>query len=146
MFPGIRISAGNLYDFFPKALSMRSLPLYLYIINYGRREKYEKLKKFGDRLSDMKDIAEWDRIKSLLSDFYKNDMEKGGRLNFDSVFIMKIMFLQSLYGLVDETMEIGLYSNIRFMNFFDYPESVPDARIIWLFRERIANNHKDEEI
>lgn len=43
-------------------------------------------------------------------------------------------------------MEIELYSNIRFINFLDYPESVPDARTIWLFRERIANNHKDKEI
>jgi len=51
--------------------------------------------------------------------------------------MVKIMFLQSLYGLVDEAMEIELYSNIRFMNFLDYPESVPDARTIWLFRERI---------
>ncbi len=56
------------------------------------------------------------------------------------------MFLPSLYSLVDEAMEIQLYSNIRFMNFLDYPESVSDARTIWLFRERIADNHKDKEI
>ena len=43
-------------------------------------------------------------------------------------------------------MEIELYSNIRFINFLDYPESMPDARTIWLFRERIADNHKDKEI
>ena len=41
------------------------------IMNYGLREKYEQLKKFGDRLSDMKDIIDWDRIKPLLSDLYK---------------------------------------------------------------------------
>jgi IS5 family transposase len=85
------------------------------------------LKKFGDRLSDMKDIIQWDRIKPLLSDLYNNDTEKGGKPNFDPVFMVKIMFLQSLYGLVDEAMEIELYSNIRFMNFLDYPESVPDV-------------------
>jgi len=104
------------------------------------------LKKFGDRLSDMKDIIQWDRIKPLLSDLYNNDIEKGGRPNFDPVFMVNIMFLQSLYGLVDEAMEIELYSNIRFMNSLDYPESVPDARTIWLFRERIANSHKDKKI
>ena len=49
------------------------------IMNYGLREKYEQLKKFGDRLSDMKDIIDWDRIKPLLSDLYRNDTEKGGR-------------------------------------------------------------------
>ena len=46
----------------------------------------------------MKDIIDWDRIKPLLSDLYKNDTEKGGRPNFDPVFMVKIMFLQSLYG------------------------------------------------
>ena len=43
-------------------------------------------------------------------------------------------------------METERYSNIRFINNLDYPESVPDARTIWLFRERIANNYKDKEI
>ena len=47
--------------------------------------------------------------------------------------------------LVNEAIEIELYSNIRFVNFLDYPESVPDARTICLFRERIAGNHKDKE-
>ena len=94
----------------------------------------------------MKDIINWDRIKPLLSDLYKNDTEKGGRPNFDPVFMIKIMFLQSLYGFVDKAMEIELYTNIRFMNFLDYPESVPNARTIRLFREMIANNHKDREI
>jgi len=116
------------------------------IMNYGLREKYEQLKKFGDRLLGMKDIIDWSRIKPLLSDLYKNDMEKGGRTNFDHVFMIKIMFLQSLYGLVDEAMEIELYSTIRFMDFLDYAESVLDARTIWLFRKRIADNHKDKEI
>ena len=43
-------------------------------------------------------------------------------------------------------MEIELLSNIRFTNFLNYPEIVQDARTIWLFRERIVNNHKDKEI
>ena len=49
------------------------------IMNYGLREKYEQLKKFGDRLSDMNDTIDWDRIKPLLSDLYKKDTEKGGQ-------------------------------------------------------------------
>ena len=53
------------------------------IINYSLREKYDHLKKFCDRLPNMKDIIEWDRIKPLLSDLYKKDTEKGGRPNFD---------------------------------------------------------------
>ena len=46
------------------------------IMNYGLREKYEQLKKFGDRLSDMKDTIDWNRIEPLLSDLYK-PIQKG---------------------------------------------------------------------
>ena len=144
--PGIRISVDNLYYFQKKSLFMRSRPLSMDIMNYSLCEKYEHLKKFGDRLSEMKDLIDWDGIKPLLSDLYKNDTEKGGRPNFDPVFMVKVMFLQSLYGLVDEAKEIELYANIRFMNFLDYPESMPDARTIWLFGEKIVDNHKDKEI
>ena len=49
----------------------------------------------------MKDIIDWDRIKPLLSDLYRNHTKKGGRPNFDLLFMMKIILLQSLYGLVD---------------------------------------------
>ncbi len=125
---------------------MRKGSISMDIMNYGLREKYGQLKKFGDRLSDMKSIIDWDRIKPLLSDLYRNDTEKGGRPNFDPVFMVKIMFLQSVYGMVDEAMEIELYSNIRFINFLDYPESVPDARTIWLFRERLSENNRDKKI
>ena len=105
MFPGIRISADNLYDFQLKALFMLYRSLSMDIMYYGLREKYEQLKKFGDRLFRHEDIIDWDRIKPFLSDLYKNDTENGGRPNFDPVSMIKIMFFQSLYGLVDETME-----------------------------------------
>jgi len=42
------------------------------------REKYEQLKKFGDRLSDMKTDIGWKRIGSLLGDLYTNDTERAG--------------------------------------------------------------------
>ena len=116
------------------------------MVNYGLREKYDQLKRFGDRLADMKTMIDWDRIKTHLSDLYSNDTERGGRPNFDPVFMVKILFLQSTYGTVDEAMEIELYSNIRFINFLDYPETVPDARTIWLFRERLSENHLDKRI
>ncbi|MCL5679346.1 MAG: hypothetical protein M1301_03880 [Candidatus Thermoplasmatota archaeon] len=50
-------------------------------MSYHLCEKYEKLKKFGHRLSEMKDSMDWDRIKPLISDLYKNETEKGDRQN-----------------------------------------------------------------
>lgn len=116
------------------------------IVNYGLHEKYDQLKKFGDKLSDMKNMIGWNQFRPILDDLYRNDTQAGGRPNFDPVFMVKIMFLQSLYGLVDEAMERGIYERISFINFLDYPESSPDSRTIWLFRERLSSTGKDKMI
>ena len=29
------------------------------IVNHSFREKYDQLKRFGDRLADMKDVIDW---------------------------------------------------------------------------------------
>ena len=112
------------------------------IVNYGLHEKYDQLKKFGDKLSDMKNMIDWNQIRPMLNDLYRNGTQAGGRPNFDPVFMVKIMFLQSLYGLVDEAMEREIYDRISFINFLDYPESIPDSRTIWLFRERLSSTGK----
>ena len=46
--------------------------------------------------------------------------------------MVKILFLQFIYGIVDKAMEMELHSNIRFINFLDYPGTISDARTIWL--------------
>ncbi len=116
------------------------------IVNFGLREKYEQLKKFGDKLADVKNLIDWESLRPLLKDLFTNDTDKGGRPNCDEILMVKILFLQSVYGIVDETMEIDIYSNIRFINFLDYPDTVPDARTIWLFRERLSTTGKDKAL
>jgi len=113
------------------------------IMNYGLREKYEQLKKFGDRLSDMKDIIQWDRIKPLLSDLYNNDTEKGGRPNYDPILMIKILLLQQWYNLSDPQIEREIRDRISFLNFLGYPEKLPDRNTIWYFRERLSKTGKD---
>ena len=59
------------------------------IVNYGLREKYDQLKRFGDRLADMKDIIDWECLKSSLTGLYSNDTENGGRSNYDPILMVK---------------------------------------------------------
>ena len=40
--------------------------------------------------------------------------------------MVKILFLQSIYNIVDESMETEIYDSVRSINFLDYPESVSD--------------------
>ena len=60
--------------------------------------------------------------------------------------MVKILFLQSIYSIVDESMETEIYDSVRFINFLDYPERVPDQNTIWLFRERLSKTGKDKAL
>ncbi|BAB60578.1 hypothetical protein [Thermoplasma volcanium GSS1] len=60
--------------------------------------------------------------------------------------MVKVLFLQSVYNLVDEAMEREMHYRVSFMNFLNYPDSVPDSRAIWLFRERLSSTGKDKMI
>ena len=48
--------------------------------------------------------------------------------------------------MVDEQAETLIKDRISFMNFPDYPDQYPDARTIWLFRERLSKTGRDRII
>ena len=116
------------------------------MVDFGMKEKYEKLRKFGDRLAEMKKIIDWESLRPLRKDLFINDTDKGGRPNVDEILMVKVLFLQSIYNHVDESVERELYDRISFVNFLDYPEKMQDARTIWLFRDRLSITGKDKAL
>ncbi len=96
------------------------------LVNYGLRERYEQLKKRGDKLAKIKNVIDWESLRPLLKDLFTNDTDQGGRPNYDEILMVRILFLQAIYNIVDESMETEIYDSVRFINFLDYPESVPD--------------------
>lgn len=54
--------------------------------------------------------------------------------------MVKILVLQQLYNLADDALEYQLLDRRSFLQFFDLTESssIPDAKTIWLFRDRLA--------
>ena len=54
--------------------------------------------------------------------------------------LFKVLVLPSLYGLADEQTEFQIKDRLGFMRFLglDLHGRVPDARTIWLFRERLT--------
>ncbi|WP_393971720.1 hypothetical protein OXIME_000300 [Oxyplasma meridianum] len=54
------------------------------------------MKRFKDRVAYMKNIMDWDRIKPILNNLYRNDTGKYGRPNFDPVFIIIFMIIMIL--------------------------------------------------
>ena len=114
------------------------------IVNYGLREKYDQYVKFGDRLSEMEKQVDWEKLRPIFSDLYRNNTDMGGAPNIDPILMIKILFLQSTYNLVDESVEKELHDRISLMHFLGFPDTIPDSRTIWLFRERLSSTGKDK--
>ena len=65
---------------------------------------------------------------------------KGGRPPYPTVLMVKVLVLQQLYNLADDALEYQLLDRRSFLQFLDLTESssIPDAKTIWLFRDRLA--------
>ena len=111
-------------------------------MNYGLRQAYDRLSKFGDPLSEANALLDWERFRPIAEELYNNKTEKGGHPNIDVVVMIKILVLQQWYGLSDQRMERELANNVSFMNFLGFPETIPDSTTIWLFRERLTKEGK----
>ncbi|GBR00837.1 IS5 family transposase [Acetobacter oeni] len=68
------------------------------------------------------------------------DGSKGGRPPFDPVLMFKILVIQTLNNLSDERTEYLINDRLSFMRFLGLglSDRVPDAKTIWLFRERLT--------
>jgi IS5 family transposase len=107
-------------------------------ISYGLRKAYERLAKLGDPLAGVDAQLDWERFRPIAEELYDNKTERGGHPNIDCVLMIKILVLQQWYNLSDQRMERELASDISFINFLDYPGTIPDSTTIWLFRERLT--------
>jgi len=69
-----------------------------------------------------------------------SDKSKGGRPPFDPVLVFKILVIQTLNNLSDERTEYLINDRLSFMRFLGLglSDRVPDAKTVWLFRERLT--------
>ena len=65
---------------------------------------------------------------------------KGVRPPYATLLMVKILVLQQLYNLADDALEYQLLDRRSFLQFLDLTESssIPDAKTIWLFGDRLA--------
>jgi IS5 family transposase len=115
------------------------------IVDYGLREAYNSMKSM-DRLARIDPMIDWESLRPIVKELYRNDTDRGGGPNIDEIVMIKTLFLQSMYNCPDEVMERELHDRISFRNFLHYPETIPDSRTIWLFRERLSSTGKDKII
>ena len=104
--------------------------------------RYTSLSQSGDPLEKLSELVDCEIFRASFEEamaFTKNT-GKGGGPPYDAVVMMKILTLQMLYALSDEQMEFPIKDRLTFRRFVD-PElhdNVPDAKTIWLYRERLT--------
>jgi IS5 family transposase len=105
--------------------------------------RLDKIDASGDPLKKLNDMLDWEIFRRDLEAARAMDKERkssAGRKPYDTVRMFKILILQSLYGLSDDTTEYQILDRLSFMRFLGLKqgEAVPDAKTIWLFRDQLT--------
>ena len=114
--------------------------------NYFMNKQYAQVQKLGDKLAEIDPLINWEVFRPIIREMYDNHTERGGRPNNDEIVMVKMLVLQSWYGLSDPELERQANDRISFHKFLGFPERIPDRSTVWAFRERLIDTGKDERI
>jgi transposase, IS5 family len=103
-------------------------------------ERGAQLTEMGDPLVGLNARIDWEAFRSDLNRVHEKDRKsKAGAKPFDVVLMFKVLVLQQLHNLSDDKIEYQLRDRFSFMRFLglQLEDRVPDAKTVWLFRERL---------
>ena len=103
--------------------------------------RMEELSKSGDPLVRLNACVNGEVFRSELEIIREKERKSAaGRKAFDVVLMFKVLVLQSLYNLSDDSVEYQIRDRLSFMRFLrlSIGDRVPDAKTIWLFREELG--------
>jgi IS5 family transposase len=103
----------------------------------------------GDPLVALKRLIDWEAFRPCLNVVYdKPRKSNAGAKPIDVVLMFKIMVLQQLHNLSDDRIEYQIRDRLSFMRFLglQLESREPDAKTIWLFRERLKELNLVDEL
>jgi transposase, IS5 family len=104
-------------------------------------ERLKRLSDLGDQLEAFAGAVDFEIFRAdLLKALAYSDGSQGGRPPFDPVMMFKVLVIQAANSLSDERTEFLISDRLSFMRFLGLglSDRVPDARTIWLFREKLT--------
>jgi IS5 family transposase len=104
-------------------------------------DRLKRLSDLGDQLEAFRAAVDFEIFRAdLVEALAYSDGAQGGRPPFDPIMMLKILIIQSANNLSDERTEFLINDRLSFMRFLglSLSDRVPDARTIWLFRERLT--------
>src|SRR3954447_7748689 len=117
---------------------------------FDEQERLEKLSKKQDPLERLSAHIDFEYFRKPLEAFLDKDIDrtKGGRPAYDYVLMFKILILQRYYNVSDDAIEYAILDRLSFMRFLGLGinDPVPDAKTIWLFRDRLTTGKLIEQL
>lgn len=104
-------------------------------------ERLKRLSDLGDQLEAFAGAVDFEIFRAdLVKALAYSDGSQGGRPPFDPVMMFKVLVIQAANSLSDERTEFLISDRLSFMRFLGLglSDRVPDARTIWLFREKLT--------
>jgi transposase, IS5 family len=104
-------------------------------------DRLKRLSDLGDQLEAFRAAVDFETFRPELNAALSySDGSQGGRPPFDPVMMFKILVIQAANNLSDERAEFLINDRLSFMRFLglSLSDRVPDARTIWLFREKLV--------
>ena len=102
---------------------------------------YSRVQKLGDKLDGISNLIDWSKFKK----FFKKKSNVG-RPPYDPVLMIKMLVLQSWYGISDEELEYWVADRISFQKFLGFPKNIPDYSTVWRFREYLSEEGMADSI
>jgi IS5 family transposase len=108
---------------------------------FDYQERKSALAKKERGLDRLNAFVNWESFRPVLASRIKfTEKPKGGPRPWDLVLMLKILVLQKFHGLSDDETEFQILDRFSFQRFvgLDVSDDVPDAKTIWLFKERLG--------
>jgi len=78
-------------------------------------ERYRKLSEVGDPLTRLKDLVDFEVFRpTLRAALKRSNGSKGGRPPYEAVLMFKVLILQTLYTLSDDSTEFQIRDRFSF--------------------------------
>lgn len=108
---------------------------------FGVSLGYDRIEKLGDRLEPISNLIDWSRFRK-----YFDNNSKVGRPPYDCILMLKMLIIQSWYGISDEELEYQVADRISFQKFLGFPNTIPDYSTVWRFREALTEDNTIDKI
>ena len=119
---------------------------------FDEQERLSKLSKKKDVLEQLNSHIDFEFFRKPLNNFFEKEKttesNKGGRPAYDYIMMFKILILQRYYNVSDDAIEYAILDRLSFMRFLGLGinDAVPDAKTIWLFRDKLTKGHVIEKL